>query len=283
MVRIEKLKRGLLKRFELATWSRVARQKGQRFCRDFNALNVVLNWPIEICPHGDFIAVSDPPELGGCAISIVHPSRLRLYRDGVYRRLESLWSLYMANTVEVKEGDLVLDIGSNVGEFALFAETAFGARTVRVEPEPNEVECNRRNRRRSDSVVVQAAAWRELGVVDFFSHSEAADSSAIRPGAGLPVTTVQATTVDRLIAEHSGGQRVRLLKIEAEGAEPEVVEGLNDAAHLVDYISVDCGPERGLARENTAVAVMDLLRERGFRCAYYNHRRSVFLFSKDAR
>ena len=47
---------------------------------------------------------------------------------------------------------------------------------------------------------------------------------------------------------------IKLLKLEAEGAEPEILLGGLDKIHLIDYICADVGPERGLSYETTLVS-----------------------------
>ena len=42
-----------------------------------------------------------------------------------------------------------------------------------------------------------------------------------------------------------------LLKVEAEGAEPEVLQGLKKNLSRVEFITVDCGFERGLNQKST--------------------------------
>ena len=41
-------------------------------------------------------------------------------------------------------------------------------------------------------------------------------------------------------------KKIKLLKVEAEGAEPEVLLGTAKILKRIEFISVDCGPERGL-------------------------------------
>jgi len=55
---------------------------------------------------------------------------------------------------------------------------------------------------------------------------------------------------------------IRLLKVEAEGMEPEVLAGAHQTLQRVDYVAVDAGPERG--GENTVPAVLNALTSAGF-------------------
>ena len=72
--------------------------------------------------------------------------------------------------------------------------------------------------------------------------------------------------------------KVKLLKLEAEGAEPEILLGAGDALKQVEYISADLGPERGLSQETTAATVINFLLARDFRLVDVFAERLVFLF-----
>ena len=56
--------------------------------------------------------------------------------------------------------------------------------------------------------------------------------------------------------------KIKLLKLEAEGAEPEIVQGIGEKLDLIEYISADLGFERN--RESTFAPVTNYLLERNF-------------------
>jgi FkbM family methyltransferase len=55
---------------------------------------------------------------------------------------------------------------------------------------------------------------------------------------------------------------IDLIKCDAEGAEPEVIEGLKKNLTKVDYITIDTGPER--RGKSTTDDVVKLLKEKNF-------------------
>jgi FkbM family methyltransferase len=71
----------------------------------------------------------------------------------------------------------------------------------------------------------------------------------------------RAITLDDFIDENNI-EFVDLIKCDAEGAEPEVIEGLKRNSSKVGYISVDTGPERN--GECTTSDVIMLLKDRNF-------------------
>lgn len=60
-------------------------------------------------------------------------------------------------------------------------------------------------------------------------------------------------------------RRIRFLKVEAEGAELEVLEGAGDMLRSIDWIAADLGFERGLEQRATAPEVIPFLLDNGFR------------------
>ena len=71
-----------------------------------------------------------------------------------------------------------------------------------------------------------------------FLNPEGADSSLVYFGSDSSVE-VNTKTLDSFKYP-----QIKLLKIEAEGAELEVLQGSVDTLSNVEYISVDYGPER---------------------------------------
>ncbi|KRD29134.1 hypothetical protein ASE36_10665 [Rhizobium sp. Root274] len=86
-----------------------------------------------------------------------------------------------------------------------------------------------------------------------------------------------AKRLDHLDIDVSGSRRV-VLKIEAEGAEPEVLEGATGILANVDYVTIDCGFERGKERADTFAATNTFLADQGFRMMKPNFKRMIMLY-----
>jgi len=69
-----------------------------------------------------------------------------------------------------------------------------------------------------------------------------------------------------------------LVKLEAEGSEPEVLQGLGEALARVEYIAADVGPERGENLETTVVSVTNFLLQRNFELVSMSHSRICALY-----
>ena len=76
--------------------------------------------------------------------------------------------------------------------------------------------------------------------------------------------------------------KIKLLKIEAEGYEPEVLEGLGDKMRICQYIAVDGGYERGIKSEQTLTIITNHLLNNGFEMMdiYFPWCRALFVNKK---
>ncbi len=194
------------------------------------------------------------------------------YGYGVKNRAQSLADCYFLNEIEFKDGDIFLDCGANVGDLKIW----FDLKNIKIEyigfePSPIEFGCLRDNVK--PCVVYNIGLWNEVGELEFFVSSQGADSSLIEP---VSFDTRIKVPVDKLKAYVNS--KVKLLKLEAEGAEPEILEGLGENLQLIEYISADLGYERGISCESTLVPVTNHLLERGFELVNVSHGRICALY-----
>jgi hypothetical protein len=101
----------------------------------------------------------------------------------------------------------------------------------------------------------------------FFSAAEGADSSLIRPDVVSREIKTPVYRLDELPESKEIRGKV-LVKIDAEGAEPEVLCGFGKFAQDISWISVDVGPER--FGQSTREEVKALLQEYGFVTNYFS-------------
>ena len=91
-------------------------------------------------------------------------------------------------------------------------------------------------------------------------------------------------TLDSFIKKNNlFGKRIKLLKLEAEGLEIEVLQGSLETLKNIDFIAADLGPERGLKQENTIVECSNLLFTNNFDMVGFNTERSTVLFRNKSK
>lgn len=235
----------------------------------------VAGWhPVGVRREGDHYVI----RTDGRDVAVASALRWMMYRRGWANRLERLsWQFGVGERVTVAAGDTVIDIGANIGEFSL-AQAARGARAFPVEGDPRVFACLQRNVAGVAGITpVSALLWKEETDLTFYSEPRKADSSIFRPQSEETVAaiTLPATTLDKL-AERHGLDRIDLVKCDAEGAEPEVIEGGRDVLARARQVAFDTGAER-LGQE-TSDDVERLLRGLGFTVTHDIRRRRKITF-----
>jgi FkbM family methyltransferase len=184
---------------------------------------------------------------------------------------------YLLNEIKIEENALVIDCGANVGDF-FFAFKKASNKPFRYrgfEPNPTDFLCATFNVPLDsfDIRVENIALWNRDCKLDFFVDTEHASSSLIEPKIHTSILNVEAMRLDSIMNETN----IFLLKLEAEGAEPEVLEGADRLLHSIRYIVADVGPERGENEEETRESVIKLLTEKGFSILKENqfHRKTI--------
>jgi FkbM family methyltransferase len=163
---------------------------------------------------------------------------LDLLRGGVF------YEPHIANVLTrvLREGDVVVDVGANIGFFTLLASLLVGStgHVVAFEPGAENIERLRANLALNDCknvTIIEKAVIDRVGEVEFFINSGNAGGNALWdiaqwPGYveanGIPArVAVPATTLDaeweRLLLPTP-----KVIKIDAEGADQRVLEGARD-------------------------------------------------------
>lgn len=180
------------------------------------------------------------------------------YCDGVKARGDVMGQTYFLNRVDFKDNDIIIDSGANIGDMLLY----FQYKNIKVnymgfEPSPEEYACLKDNVHPHKTYNI--GLWNKHDKLNFFVSSNNADSSFIEPPRYDEIIEIDAVPLEKFV-----NKRVRLLKVEAEGGEPEIIEGLGDKISLVDYITTDLSHERGVNQESTLNPVTNFLLKRGF-------------------
>ena len=203
--------------------------------------------------------------------------RLPFYVQGLEHRAKRLTDDYLLGHIRFEPGDVAIDCGANVGDLLLSLDaTGVPLRYVAFEPGKTEFACLQRNVAQfpqHTAVLHQKALGERDGFATFHANSEDGDGSILEIARATGKTEVEMVRLDSLPIG-----RVKLLKLEAEGYEPEVLEGATGALDRIEYIAADVGFERGLRCESTLPAVTNFLLERGFSIVANAKDRLVLLF-----
>ena len=110
------------------------------------------------------------------------------------------------------------------------------------------------------------------GMTKFYNSTRGADSSLEYSGE-KSYTEVKTIKLDDLEITN-----IKLLKIDAEGHELEVLQGALKTLSQITYIAVDFGPEKGEQDERTLPEVSNFLYENNFKMVKANNLRDIGLF-----
>lgn len=207
------------------------------------------------------------------------PERAGLYRRGIDRRVSRLEKSYLLPEIADKlNGGVFIDCGANIGELGRFCRRN-NLEYHAFEPEELEGNCCDQNNYGGEPRTNRLALWNEETVLKLYSKPTTADSSVIEMKGFTTVKEIPTTTLDAYVAKH-GITKIAVMKIEAEGAEPEILEGAKAALAITDYVTVDCGFERGQEQTSTLAPVANFLIRNGFEMQNWNSEWHRFLFRR---
>lgn len=166
---------------------------------------------------------------------------------------------YQIIDINIKENDIVVEVGSNIGELTSY----FLNRTSRVycfEIDPIALECLKLNCKKAE--IIEMAAYHSTGMTTVYLESAGASTSLLESGNYSKSMEIPTIRLDEFMLKKNIA-KIKLLKVEAEGAEPEVLKGLGKKIRDIEYISIDAGPER--YGKPTVNEVEDILKANGFK------------------
>lgn len=189
-------------------------------------------------------------------------------------QLNLLFSTYCLDSVNFSENDLVVDCGANVGELRYsFLNKDININYVAFEPEPKTYVCLKNNLHNNDfGNYYNIALSNESGKKSFYVDKEGGNSSLEYFG------TNNATTVEVKKLDEFCFKEIKVLKIEAEGHENEVLQGGIETLKTSEYVVVDYGPEKGIEQKSTSSEVINFLYDNNFRLIETSKYRQVGLF-----
>ena len=164
--------------------------------------------------------------------SALTPTLVRRNRQRFYSEFEEIRDFL--KSIE-NEDDVVYDIGANTGLYSLFAaKVCHQGTVVAFEPYPPNVRVLRQDidRNSLDNVtIVESALSDSVGEIEFSQPKEddiGYGSSSINVKEDGEALTLPTTTVDTLIADGEIPPP-NVVKIDVEGAEPLVIDGMKEA------------------------------------------------------
>jgi FkbM family methyltransferase len=187
-----------------------------------------------------------------------------LYRDGISKRADFIHSSYCLNKISFNKNDIVIDCGANYGDLYLRLSNLIKPENyIAIEPHPRDFQTLKLNTE-NKSRIINKGLGNTNDTLPFYVSLTEADSSFIEPNHYTEIINVPVIRLDKLI-EQLNLDKIKLLKVEAEGYEPEVLDGLGDKITICEYIAIDGGYERGVNNEQTFTSVTNFLLDNNFK------------------
>jgi FkbM family methyltransferase len=195
------------------------------------------------------------------------------YGNGFKKRKNQLLSEYLIENLEFKDGDVIIDVGANNGDFYLCFDKKI--KYYAYEPSPlvfSNLEYNIKNQ----NLFNIGLSNLKDSKIEFYLKDETGDTSILPISNYTKKITVENTTLDQQIDKIK--KKIKLIKLEAEGYEPEVLFGLSKHLNSVEYFTIDCGFERGKKQESTIAECCNYLLKNNFKMIRFGAPRVVVLF-----
>ena len=206
--------------------------------------------------------------------TVIYPNKriLRIiHHEDLFKRIYETYCLHHLN---FEETDIVVDCGANVGELYLaFLFLDKNIKYIGIEPDLNTYECLIKNAKGENNKFFQIALSDNKGNKEFYLDNYGGNSSLVKFD-DVKSETVPTYTIDNLRLS----KKIKLLKIDAEGHELEVIKGAVTTIKDVEFISIDYGFEKGLDQSSTIVEVNNFLIENDFELHKFSEFRLVGLY-----
>ena len=229
--------------------------------------------------------LSDPTTVNWSFPSINRSRSRSHYKYGLKLRAYELAISYKLDQIVFEDDDIIIDCGANYGDLWLYFKFLKNSiNYLAIEPGKDELKTLKRNIKdlnqfNGKSKIYHFALGDKNKESVFFYSPENADSSIIKPTNFESTYKVKVKTLETFFNEESLiNKRIKLLKLEAEGFEPEIIYGGEKVIKNIEYIAADLGPERGIQKLVTLPDVSNFLLRNNFIIKSINEKRMTVLF-----
>jgi len=179
----------------------------------------------------------------------------------------------------IKPGDIFIDVGAHIGAYSI-PVAKLGGKVFAIEPAPKVFEALTENIKINsldDKVVaINAAAYSSNSEVKFLEEPLEFTTVGYIDNSGE--LSVKAITLDKITNDYNL-RVIKLLKIDVEGAELEVLKGANETLEKTEYVIIE-------VRETTERQVRQMLEKKEFLYSRYLEGKGTIknlLFKKSKR
>ena len=166
--------------------------------------------------------------------------------DGIDINSKAIFNHYLLDKIQFTSGDTVVDCGANVGELYLELDKVVkNLNYIAFEPDPEAFQCLEKNVKQDNSLLITKPLSNKSGYEKLYINTTSADTSLVFAG------SEEFIEVETLSLDQLNISDIKLIKMDAEGHELEVLQGSRNTLKSTEFVSVDFGPEKGIEGDNT--------------------------------
>jgi len=180
-----------------------------------------------------------------------------MYGYSLFKRGELLFKSYCLQHIKFHKNDIVIDCGSNYADLFLELKNKILIKNyITFEPNLEEYNCiiksvpNARN--------LNLGLSNRDGEMNLFLPLSGGDACFVKPQKFNKTQKVKVIKLDTFI-KNEKISKCKLLKLEAEGWGPEVLEGAKNFLKICEYIAIDGSRERGFNKNLTFHLINNIL------------------------
>ena len=245
----------------------------------FNIISFLLVYKIKVLDNSQFHIKLKEKGVHNY-LWICYLNRINYYLDGIDHRLKHLVEEeYLFKNFELSEDSIVFDIGANIGEIGVYLREIYNKKIEYHAFEASEFEYNAciLNNNEKNDFINNYGIWNKSGKMQLYAKNKRGDSSLLKIEDCDSKTVINVDTIDNYVKRFNI-KNIKLFKLEAEGGEPEVLEGAINTLPIIEFITADLGYERGIENKQTFTSVTNFLLSRGFQLVDINQLRLTALF-----
>ena len=214
-------------------------------------------------------------EVQGSKMFLDPGDSLNLSINGVYGELDT-----KIIREEIHEGDIVIDVGANIGYYTLIFAQLVGktGKVIAFEPEPKNFKILKKNIEINnyDNVIVeQKIVSEKYGKMKLYvSNSDIVGHRIHQMGNLENFVEVESITLDDYMKKLNLDEKVNFIKIDVEGAEPKVLDGSKKILEKNEYLKIFTEFNREVVK-NYGIdpkKMIDLLYREGFKIYLPNYK-----------
>ncbi|MFA5162185.1 MAG: FkbM family methyltransferase [Elusimicrobiales bacterium] len=190
------------------------------------------------------------------------------YKYGVYS--EDDITEFLLKTLNITDSDIILDVGANLGWYSLTLSHAANPAVFAFEPEPHNYQLLSDNIKLNGKTNIHPqnmAVDKTPGTKTLYLYKKCnlGRHSLIKSRKSVGSVEVEATTIDAFAARQLQGKRIKLLKIDTEGNELNVLLGAKATLPQIDNILSEFSPAIISGLNQNPRDFIDLLEQQGFK------------------